>query len=839
MYISRCTFTNNTSTKQQGILRIENVYIILNNSTFESSQGTALYALRSVVHIEGSNLFRGNNGTFGGALNLNMSRIFLTSDSYTLIINNTALYGGGIFALANLTKFSKEEDVTYNQCTMSGENTEDKTDMIKLTGNKANITGHSIFGGTYSNCRFICTGKDNCTYTSSHLIKAFARIGNNESEVVCPPSRLCVCESNNKQVKECKRIMRRTAFPGQTFMLPLIAMGELNGLTKAVVAGTICKDQSQHSNTCIKDYKNDIGYGQRMQELNQQCTNVTYTVNSQSDVSIEVKIDYNETANIAFEGENLFNLNFEENEDKVFIQVDLSDCPVGFHFEDSNKNGEPSGCKCLDYFQDRSINCNIFSGTVTKPYNKWIYSGTGVPTVPKLANRTVVHNSCPYDYCVSSEKSINLSDPDQQCSLNRSGVLCGACKTNLSIVLGTSNCKECSNVYLLLIIPFSLAGVALVVLLLKCNLTVSVGHINGIILYANIVQVNKALLFPNQDTAYQIFSTFIAWLNLDLGIETCFFEHMDSYTKVWLQFVFPVYLWIIIGLIIVLANYSYRLGGLIGNNAVPVLATLFLLSYAKLLRTIIAALAFTFIEFEDQSYITVWRMDGNLEYFTPRHTALFLVALLFAFAYILPLTLLVQLAPCLQARSHHKVFKWVNRLKPFLDAYQGPYSDKFRFWTGLLLISRVVLFIVYASNYESDPSLSFFCTIAVTAPLAVVLIKTAVYRHNLANSIELLSLLNIVTLCAVSWLTTTTSYEKWHSIREYTIYISVSVMIVVFLGIILYQMVMMTCPKAFDKRRKLVEQTTTVSTDHFSVSAEPPTSTTVSVELKEPLLDTS
>ena len=179
-------------------------------------------------------------------------------------------------------------------------------------------------------------------------------------------------------------------------------------------------------------------------------------------------------------------------------------------------------------------------------------------------------------------------------------------------------------------------------------------------------------------------------------------------------------------------------------------------------------------------------------------------------------------------------------MKPFLDAYQGPYSDKFRFWTGLLLISRVVLFIVYASNYESDPSLSFFCTTAIAVILAMILVKTAVYRHNLANSIELLSLLNIVTLCAVSWLTTTTGYEKWpYPIRECTIYISVSVMIVVFLGIVLYQLVMMTCPKAFDKRRKLVEQTTTVDTDQFSVSAEPPTSTTVSVELKEPLLDTS
>ena len=433
---------------------------------------------------------------------------------------------------------------------------------------------------------------------------------------------------------------------------------------------------------------------------------------------------------------------------------------------------------------------------------------------------------------------------------NRNGTLCGACQNGYSNVLGSSNCVEkCSNACLLLIIPFALAGVALVVLLLKCNLTVSVGHINGIIFYANIVQVNKAILFPNQKMAYQIFSTFIAWLNLDLGVETCFFENMDSYAKVWLQFVFPVYVWIIIALIIVLANYSPKLGNLIGNNAVPVLATLFFLSYAKLLRTIIAATAFTFIVFKDDSYITVWLRDGNVKYFDLKHTVLFLVAISFVFLYILPLTLLVLLAPCLQARSHHKAFRWVNRLKPFLDAYQGPYSDKFRFWTGLLLIVRLLLVIIDASNYETDPSMSFFCTMGVTIPLAVVLIKAAVYRHTLANCIELFSLLNLVILFAVSWLTTTTGYLKWHKIREYATYISVAVTMLAFMGIILYQLlaaihpklIMVVYPKVFNRQDKSTEQTTG-ETAH-AVSVEPPTSTTVELQecdqLKEPLLETN
>ena len=76
---------------------------------------------------------------------------------------------------------------------------------------------------------------------------------------------------------------------------------------------------------------------------------------------------------------------------------------------------------------------------------------------------------------------------------------------------------KCSNTWLLLIIPFALAGVALVVCLMVLNLTVSTGTINGFIFYANIVRANTATFFPGQ-TANTFLSWFIAWLNLDLGI---------------------------------------------------------------------------------------------------------------------------------------------------------------------------------------------------------------------------------------------------------------------------------------------------------------------------------
>jgi len=119
---------------------------------------------------------------------------------------------------------------------------------------------------------------------------------------------------------------------------------------------------------------------------------------------------------------------------------------------------------------------------------------------------------------------------------------------------------------------------------------------------------------------------FIAWLHLDLRIETCFIDGLNGYWKTWLQFVFPVYIWIITAVIIVVAHYSSKGARLIGNNSVQVLATLFLLSYSKLLRTIITAISFTFLDFPD-GLRTVWLYDENVQNLSMVHAPLVFVAL--------------------------------------------------------------------------------------------------------------------------------------------------------------------------------------------------------------------
>ena len=116
----------------------------------------------------------------------------------------------------------------------------------------------------------------------------------------------------------------------------------------------------------------------------------------------------------------------------------------------------------------------------------------------------------------------------------------------------------------------ALAGIALVVLLIVLNLTVSVGTINGLNFYANIVRANHATFFP-PNTTNSFLSWFIAWINLDLSIATCFYNGLDAYVKTWLQFVFPLYIWFLVITIIVLSHYYTLAARLSGRNAVPVL----------------------------------------------------------------------------------------------------------------------------------------------------------------------------------------------------------------------------------------------------------------------------
>ena len=369
----------------------------------------------------------------------------------------------------------------------------------------------------------------------------------------------------------------------------------------------------------------------------------------------------------------------------LYINIQFKPCPLGFTLSQSQ-------CDCNQLLQYMpTVECNIDGQTITRAGSVWV----GVD-----GNETVAASQyCPLNYCRNDSVQLTLKDnnstsPDSQCNYRHSGILCGGCQPGLSLALGSEQCLHCSNAYISLVLPFVLAGVLLVLFIKVLDFTVCHGAINGLIFYANVINANKHIYYNQSDI--NPITLFISWFNLDLGIETCFYDGLTAYVRTWLQFIFPIYIWCIAGAIIILANHSKRVAAVAGNNGVPVLATLFLLSYAKLFNTIISVISYTTL-YTTQGERLVWTVDGNIDYLGPKHAPLFAVAVIVLLFLWLPYTLILLFGKHLHKINCRLLARYLLKLKPFLDANYAPFNDCHQYWFGVILVVKAAILLSSAT----------------------------------------------------------------------------------------------------------------------------------------------
>ena len=547
------------------------------------------------------------------------------------------------------------------------------------------------------------------------------------------PTRVCMCEDS---VANCSISEYEVSIvPGQTITLDVVAVGQRYGTVISFITATTDEAERAASNTRI------IPETEYFQNVQRTCTTVHYTImSSRKEVRLHL---------VPFQS-NKFTIDREllkqhPNQIQLFerlsIKVNLKLCPLGFVFSQTTRM-----CTCQTSLIKHGLTCNTKSFKITRTQQKWVgvvYNHTAPDEYPGV----VVHDQCPHDYCRKDDTSlsIQLEFQDDQCAKNRSGMLCGKCQPLLSQVLGSSRCKKCSSLMLLAIIPLVIVcGLLLVIFLMILNLTVSVGTINGLIFYANVIRARHTMFFV-PEISNSFLSRFIAWLNLDLGVEVCLYDGLDSYTKTWLQFLFPIYIWLMVILIIVSSHYSSKVSRLSGNNAVQVLATLFLLSYTKILRIIITVFTSTVIEYPNNAFTQwVWLYDGNIDFLRGKHLALFVFTLLMFFLLSVPYTFSLVTIQWLLKVSHYRLLFWVQKLKPLFDAYTGPYKTRYRYWTGLLLVVRVVVLIAFSLNRTNNPAVDSLIIAVVSLALVLFLYSTRwVYKSVLNNYLEIASVLNL------------------------------------------------------------------------------------------------
>ena len=714
--------------------------LVLHNVSITNNNMTGLSVYRTAVVVNGTSVFHNNTGIDGGGLAMyGDSYLVFGKDSILNFTNNRAKQNGGAVFVS-----TKQE---YIPCFFQYSSSVTLIESAKVIflGNTADIAGTVLFGGNISSCISYTFQRATSNERFNKTFDYSAQTGS--SVISSEPTDVCFCDDNNT-INCSQTQLTMTAYRGEEINISVVTVGQLNGVAPGILQiqplGIIGSNSELHDTSAMK------------------CTTIAFTPIY-----------------------SIYLLNVFGFESPKFLNISLSNCPLGFKISDKTRS-----CDCEELkHTTTAITCDATNKTITCPGNIWIGN---------ISDCVIVQTPCPFDYCNTTQVSFTLTDPDPLCALNRTGILCGRCQDGLSLALGSNNCIECLKFsYLALIIPFAAAGFGLVAFLMVLNLTVSIGTINGLIFYASIVKISEStgIFFPNG--SIPLLSQFIAWLNLDLGIETCFYHGMTAYAKMWLQFLFPLYIWFIIATIIVLCHYSTWLSNKIGGNVVQVLATLILLSFTKIFRIVVLAMNFTTLSCVNSGMIVdrfIWSMDGNVPYFSLEHYILMAAVLLFLLLAI-PYTLALLFDAVIEKYLTRIGFfrrQWI-KFKPFIDAYHGPYKDNCRFWTGLLLLVRMA-FTLVSLHLDTYVGLIFITT-STSVLLSLMIFFGGVYQSNYLNILEWSSLINLILLSAI--------YNPWNGIaavQQVVTIISVSVALATFMGVIvLHAILRVNFIKRFNK----------------------------------------
>jgi hypothetical protein len=408
--------------------------------------------------------FEYNIGSNGGAISFYEHSFFYCSDlcQLNLYHNKASERGGAIFV----------EDTDYiNSYTRviiglpfqkpSFKPTDEQI-ILDFANNSAELAGNDMYGGWID-------ASDYVTVIGSHFHGDLSAIASN-------PTRICVCVNFYPKCSEIE--LEVELFPGESFTIEAVAVGQRMGVVPSIVIAE------------FGDHEGSLGEGQDVQRVGKLCTSLQFTVYSEKQLrTLNIRAQDIGTPNLDTSLKYFLYYKYHVLFEQLSVTILLKKCPLGFYFSTLLQ------CKCFQSIENHvGVSCDLQTYRITRSRNKWLSAVFEHNDTQE--HGVIIHDNCPYDYCQSKEV-FHLENRDDQCAFNRSGVLCGACKTNLSQVFGSSRCKKCPT-YMVIVVFLSsiLIGIVLIFFLITLNLTVSTGTINGFLFYANVIKASQTALFP-------------------------------------------------------------------------------------------------------------------------------------------------------------------------------------------------------------------------------------------------------------------------------------------------------------------------------------------------------
>ena len=783
-----CKFINNMITfETQGIhqtVGIGTFFSSLLNIQFRSSvkfvnnSGTAFIIVNGIADFHSCDVeFTNNTGVQGGAIALFGTSSMTTGQAkkYRMRFtqNKASDSGGAIYS-----SLVDEHDITMSKncfiryspfTSVSKWNTH-----FIFEGNSAENYGHSIYSTSLLPCRASCSRN----YTTDSPANIFTSCAHGtftyldhtmENQIATDVARFIIEET-----------LPFYLIPGEEKTLNVTLVDDMNQIINTAVRASI---ESKDNGTLKVDDAFSCVSG----------NSVTLLGDSEARGKLRIQT-------------------VSSRKNSILVNVTLTQCPPGFRLEENE-------CKCDAHAYVGFMRCSKdqFQAYLTQGF--W----AGYVRKSKLATTLCPLGFCSYIKSRSILLPRNVSELDKlMCGPNRTGILCGNCTSGRTVYYNSPfySCRVaelCKYGWLFYLLSELVPVTILFIIVLIFNISFTSGGINGFILFSQLLDT----LLLDASGAIEISSKIhsISWgyhvfyglfslnfFNIE-PLSFCLWNGATVLDVLAFKYVTIAYSLVLIVSVIMFMRHCapkllgkhYKISAL-RNSVIHGLSAFVMVCYAQCVKVSLHILYRIVLQGKngEQIYPTrVW-LSGEIEYFSRQHMPYAIVAILFLMTVgIVPPVLLILypfinkiMAFCRVDESYPVVFLSkkipINKLKPFLDSFQGCFKDDLRFFAGLYFLYRWIGLVAYVVAVNTG---SFYAI--VEAVLVVILLVHAIlrpYESQWHNTIDTLLLSNLVLINGFTSFNYHYSIVNAEEVRDKTtLTINASIQLVlIYLPILLY-----------------------------------------------------
>ena len=689
------------SSRQYNIMNISNI-------NFINNIGTGLKLIEATVYFNNITFYN-NTGVYGGGMSLHQTHIYVTGP--LIFDRNTALFGGAIY-IATTEIFLVTYCTTFKQITFS-----------------------SNFAGKFGADVFIEDGfsASIIIYSTLPCINDTIRNYVSRNHIISGPYDITINPQKNSTI---------TLFPGQKLTYSAKVTDYFGNLTSCLVNIIL----ECGNNLC--EHVQLTGDAQSLLSTSQFTTNLYLTSNVEHhDYSIYLQF-----------------LCLDTNAEG-YANVNLTSCPLGYVFQTLQKSQPIQGtCECASDV----VQCDFVSGVACIRHGYWLGKINADDVLQDNLNHTA---PCQYPYCKSDLPPcpiIRLSQThtklpvtqDEQCNGLYGGLLCRSCREDAVFSFEAVDCIPSSNcepwqpyVTLVLVVVFQLVLGFGIIIGLKASFKTGVGHLYGSLFFIAVLRLVPFGYYKEYVQLEFTVSVFqsVLLLNLEVfgKIPWCFFSNINPLLNYSLHFLGPFIIAVVLLSTVLLARYYPRQFLSIQSSPVQAICVLILLSFWSVSDTCIQLLKPT----TTLSGVKGWRvaLQPNIQYLKdPYHIVTWIISTVLLIFLLVPFILLLFLSPLLRRKFN------LTRIQPLLDAFQSCYDDKYRWYSGVYLLSWIILNI----------NMPYYVIQIILVAISILHFMIQPYKYQWLNIVDTLLLVDLNLLASL------TSVDSSNIIHKETVLIS-------------------------------------------------------------------